>query len=263
LAAVLKTLVASPARDACLGIPSVGLSSLYTEAASRIIEKAGGEILLNSPVETLVFEGGSLQEVRLVNGQKISADSVISALPPAILSKILPPSIKRQDSAFAGLDRFTSSPIISVNLWLDRPVTEDLFVGMIGTRFQWLFNKPAILAKAGIEARYVALILSAAHAWIDQPNETLVEMAMEDLRACFPKAKEAHLKRAQVVREREATVSLGCGMERYRPGPVTRFSNFFLAGDWTATDLPATIESAVLSGKKAAHALLQGAQIPR
>ena len=82
-------------------------------------------------------------------------------------------------------------------------------------------------------------------------------MALEDLKACLPGAKKAHLIRSQVVREREATISLSVGMNRYRPGPSTGVPNLFLAGDWTATGLPATIESAVLSGRLCAEAVLK------
>ena len=257
LVTVLRTLALTGSRDACLGIPSVGLSSLYAQAAKAVIEKAGGKVLLNSPVAQLSFDGDFLREVRLVNGEVLAPDGVVSAVPPSVLARILPASAKEQDPALSELGRWTTSPILSVNLWLDRPVTEELFVGMIGTRFQWFFNKPAILAQAGISANYIALILSAAHEAIDQPNEALVAMALADLKACFPAAQEVQLIRSQVVREREATVSLECGSQRYRPGPATRFFNFFLAGDWTKTGLPATIESAVVSGERAAENLLK------
>ncbi|MDO8730052.1 MAG: FAD-dependent oxidoreductase, partial [Candidatus Omnitrophota bacterium] len=120
----------------------------------------------------------------------------------------------------------------------------------------WLFNKQAILKLAGLNAGYVSLIISAAAGFLDRPNEELVQMAVEDLQACFPGAGRLTPTRSQVVRERDATVSLTPETEKLRPGPKTPLANLFLAGDWTATGLPATIESAVLSGERAAQLLL-------
>lgn len=257
LVQVLRVFLRAPWHESRLGIAGVGLSDLYAEAARKAIEDKGGEVRLNSPVAELLMEDSRVCGVRLANGTSLEADRVVSALPPPSLARILSTSVVTKDPFFLSLNRFTSSPILSVNLWLDRPVTEALFVGMIGTRFQWLFNKPAILGRAGIKVQYLSLILSAAHDFIDRSNEELATIALEDLRALFPQAKEARGTRYQVVREREATVSLTVGLNRCRPGPCAPFSNLVLAGDWTATGLPATIESAVLSGKRAAQAVLQ------
>ncbi len=169
----------------------------------------------------------------------------------------LPPAAAPAGEPFRELARFQTAPIISINLWLDRPVTDRLFVGMVGTRVHWLFNKPEILRRAGLRTNYIALIISAAHDQIGASNESLVGTALEELKSCFPSAREAVLVRSQVVRERDATVSLTPGIERYRPGPRTPIANFFLAGDWTDTGLPATIESAVLSGERSAELLLK------
>lgn len=259
LVSVLRVLLTGSWRDSRLGMAAVGLSDLYTTAARRIVEEKGGHVRVNSPVAALEMQDSRVTGVRLASGTVLTADAVVSSLPPAALSRILPESAIAGDPALSNLKRFTSSPILSVNLWLDQPVTDALFVGLIGTRFHWLFNKAEILRRAGIEANYVTLILSAAHRFLDQSNEALVATAMEDLRSCFPRVKQAELIRSQVVREREATVSLTADVEPLRPwpGPTENFSNLFLAGDWTATGLPATIESAVASGRTCAQAFLQ------
>ena len=254
---VLRTLLSAPWKESRLGMACVGLSDLYTTAAQRIIEEQGGQVRVNCPVATLEVKDFRVGGVRLADGDVLAADAVISALPPSALSQILPATLALHDPALRSLNRFTSSPIISINLWFDEPLTRELFVGFIGTRVQWLFNKEAVLSQAGIEANYVTLILSAAHSFINLPKQVLIDMALEDLQGCFPKAKKAKLIRSQVVREREGTISLTVGLERYRPGPSTSLSNFFLAGDWTGTGLPATIESAVLSGRLCAEAFLK------
>lgn len=253
---VLRTLMMEPWPNARLGMAAVGLSDLYAAASRRIIEEKGGAVWVNSPAAQLEIEAGRVKGVRLANGSTLAADAVVSALPPRALSRIVPEPVKQRDPALRNLGCFASSPIISVNLWLDRPVVRDPFIGLIGARFQWLFNKPAIL-RAGEKANYLSLILSAAGRFIDEPNEVLVKIAWEDLTGCLPQAQQARVLRSQVVREREATVSLTVGAEQCRPGPRAGIENLFLAGDWTATGLPATIESAVASGEAAARAAVR------
>ena len=257
LLSVLRTLMGEPWESARLGMPSVGLSELYTQAASKIIEESGGQILLNQTVTEIEVRDWMVSGLRLADGSTLESDVVVSALPPAALHKIFPANSVGGGGALGALARYHSSPIVSVNHWLDQAITQDLFVGMVGTRFQWLFNKPALLASTGAQANYLAMILSAAHDYIDQPNEQLVQMALEDLKACFPKAQEAKLIRSQVVRERDATVSLTPECEKIRPGVVSKLENFLVAGDWVATGLPATIESAVLSGAMCAREALK------
>jgi len=257
LVAVLRTMLGRPSKEACLGVSSVGLTDLYAAAAQKILLEKGGQVMLNCAAAGLELRGDRVTGVRLVNGTILPADWVISAVGPQALVRILPPAVRLGDPTLQALDRFQTSPILSVNLWLDRPVTEALFVGLIGTRMQWLFNKPAILRQAGIKANYLALIVSAAHDLLGESNERLVEMAMQDLRACFPTAAAATVIRSQVVRERDATVSLTVGTNSWRPSQRTRTPNLLLAGDWTATGLPATIESAVLSGRLCAEELLK------
>ena len=258
LVTVLRTMLRRPSKEACLGVSSVGLTDLYAASAQKILLDKGGQVMVNSSAAGLELRGDRVTGVRLVNGTILPADWVISAVGPQALVRILPAIVRAGDPALQALDRFQTSPILSVNLWLDRPVTEALFVGLIGTRMQWLFNKPAILRQAGITANYLSLIVSAAHDLLDQPNERLVEIALADLRACFPAAAAATVIRSQVVRERDATVSLTVGTNSWRPAQRIRTPNLLLAGDWTATGLPATIESAVLSGRLCAEELLKG-----
>ncbi len=253
LVSVLKTLLFAPWSHARLGLPAVGLSQLYADAAQRILQEQRGTVLLNSPVDRFEVEESRVSAVVLANGERLRAHAFVSAVPPQVLCRLLPASLIEGTAAFRSLKEFRTSPIVSMNLWLDQVITEDGFVGFTGTRIvQWLFRKPT----------HVSIILSAAHGLIDRPNPELVEAALADLKDCFPGAREAKLLRSQVVREREATVSLTVGTQRLRPGPRTCLSNLFLAGDWTATGLPATIESAVASGHTAANTVLKWLQSP-
>ena len=249
LKAVLRVLLARPAGRSRLGVARAGLSDLYAVPARRVVEQKGGRVLLNKTVQRIFVKDGKAVGVELVGGDLLEADAVIAAVPPSALKKLMP-----------GWDRlplFEDSPILSVNLWLDRTdwAPAEPFVALIGTRFQWLFNKPVILGSA--QARYLSLIVSAAADLEPLKNEPLVAAALEDLRACFPAAAGVKVLRSQVVREREATVSLTPETEPARPGFLTDLPNLFLAGDWTSTGLPATIESAVVSGETAARELLK------
>ena len=253
---VLQTMMNEPWPNARLGMSSVGLTDLYGDQARKIVEEKGGEVRLNCPAAGLELDGTQVRAVRLADGSRLEADAVISTLPPSALLKILPAETPGCAEWAGSLRRFGSSPILSVNLWLERPLTEEFFVALVGCRFQWFFNKKAILKLAGVEAGYVSLIISAAADFLDRSKEELVRIAVEDLESCFPAAGPLRPTRSQVVWEREATVSLTPETEALRPGTKTPLSNLFLAGDWTATGLPATIESAVMSGERAASEIL-------
>jgi zeta-carotene desaturase len=144
-----------------------------------------------------------------------------------------------------------TSPIVSINLWFDRPLMDREFVGMIGTRSHWLFNRDLIL-KPGKESNHLAVVISAAREFTSWSKERLVEMAVGEINEMLPSSREAVLSRSIVVKEREATISHTVESDLLRPGARTSLDNLLLAGDWTDTGLPATIESAVISGHRAA-----------
>ena len=201
-------------------------------------------------VQRLIVEHSVVSSVELKNGSRIEADFFISAVTPEALLAILPDQFRTY--GFAGIERLGSSPIVSVNLWFDQPVFEREFVGMLGTRSQWLFNKDLILS-SGKRSNQVAVIISAARDFVDWNKDELVQMAIEDLNKLLPSSRSATLRHSVIVKEREATISHSIESDDLRPGPRTSIPNLILAGDWTNTGLPATIESAVMSGNVAAE----------
>jgi zeta-carotene desaturase len=146
----------------------------------------------------------------------------------------------------------SSSPIVTVNLWFDRPVTGDAFVGLPGRAMQWVFDKRALFDD---ESSHLSLVSSGASALVGRDNRELIDLALDELREALPAAREAILRRAVVVREKRATFSVAPGQPA-RPPTETAVPGLFLAGDWVDTGLPATIESAVVSGHRAAKAAL-------
>jgi squalene-associated FAD-dependent desaturase len=233
-----------------IGISRVALSDLYTVGARTFIEAHGGNVRTGAQVNRLIEQNGRVASVEMKDGEALEADFFISAVTHDALLQMLPAGLRSGE--FAGLEHLTSSPIVSINLWFDRPVTDREFVGLIGTRIQWLFNKDAILSN-GKGSNHIAIIISAAREFVDWTRDALVEMAVEELNQLIPESRSAKLVHSAVVKERDATLAHTVESDSLRPGPKTSISNLILAGDWTATGLPATIESAVLSGHTAAR----------
>jgi squalene-associated FAD-dependent desaturase len=250
---VLKEAFSGNRANANIGISRVGLSDLYTIAAKDFILSRGGSVETNAQVKNFVIENGRARAVLLKDGRLIDADYFISAVTPQALIKLLPDKIGAGE--FAELSRLESSPIISINLWFDRSIIDREFVGLLGTKTQWLFNKAKISADAS-GSNHLAIIISAARNFVERRKDALVELAVSELGELIPEARWARLLHSVVVKEREATLSHTVESDSLRPGPRTSITNLILAGDWTQTGLPATIESAVMSGNIAADCVV-------
>jgi squalene-associated FAD-dependent desaturase len=243
-------------RDSQMVISRTGLSDLYTTDAQKFIEARGGEVRLNASVERIDFENGCAVGLTLRNGESIAANQIISAVPYFMLRNMLAPEILAHD-AFRGITQFTSAPIVSINLWYATPVTDLEFVGLLDSRIEWVFNKNAVIGIPQNSRQHLALVISGAHEAAKLPKEKLVELAVSEMNRFFPQARQQQPVHSFVVREHDATISHTPGTARLRPTQRTPFHNFFLAGDWTATGLPATIESAVWSGQECARIILK------
>ncbi|MCW5893034.1 MAG: hydroxysqualene dehydroxylase HpnE [bacterium] len=238
--------------DSQFVLPRVGLSDLYTDDARRHIEAHGGRVESGAPAAALETDGTRLSAVVLRDGRRLAADACISTVTPRALGPLLPPAL-RAAPALDGLDAFETSPIVSAHCWLDRPVLDGDFVGLLGTTTQWAFNRTRLTGETAGGGQCVSAVISAGREVVGWETSRVAERVLADLRAVLPAARAAALRHAVVVKEKHATTSLTPATERRRPGPVTPLGGFFLAGDWTATGLPATIESAVESGERAAE----------
>src|SRR5487761_178332 len=168
--------------------------------------------------------------------------------------RLLPKEVLTGSSFFAGLAVMRPAPIISLNLWFDRDITGLEFAGLRGTAIQWLFNKGKIL---GTGEHYVSLVISGAHEHLQREKEELLSLALGELRELVPAAREARLLHSLIIKERFATFSPSIEAVGFRPPAVTPIRGLLLAGDWTSTGLPATIEGAVKSGYTAAAEILR------
>jgi hydroxysqualene dehydroxylase len=268
---VLRLALFRSPQDSRLGIARVGLSECYTEAAADFISARGGRVELSRNVTRLLVREGVCEGVELGTGERILSPVVVSAVPWFAFPRLLPDELLRSQRFFSAILRLQSAPIISINLWFDRPVTELEFAGLRGTTVQWMFNKGQILqeprasepkaratnpaAATAPPGSYLSLVLSGAHRHIERSREDLVEEALREVRALLPEARGAELLRALVLKERQATFSPRPETESARPACVTPLRGLYLAGDWTATGLPSTIEGAVQSGYTAAQAV--------
>jgi squalene-associated FAD-dependent desaturase len=247
---VLSDLFAPDRRASALVLPLTPLDQMYAEPARAFIESHGGEVRMNA-LARVTTDGTCVTGVQL-REERIRARTVISTVPWHLLRTLfedVPPPL----ADIAGnAARMHSKPLVTVNLWYDRVVMEDPFVGLHGRAMQWIFDKRRAF---GETASHLSLVSSAASALVALDSEQLIALAAREVAGSLPGARAATLVRATVVREKHATFSLSPG-EPPRPATATPLKGFYLAGDWTDTGLPGTIESAVVSGQRAARAVL-------
>jgi squalene-associated FAD-dependent desaturase len=249
-ARVLAQMFGGETTDAAIGIPVRPLDDMYANPARAFIERRGGRVRTNA-VARIVCDGGRVAQVT-VQGEQLPADTVIAAVPWFALPELFvspPPSLTPLVRAASDT---AASPIVTVNLWLDRQVLESPFVGLPGRTMQWVFDKREAF---GNDASHLSLVSSGALDVFGRTNDELIELAFDEILEALPEARQARLTRATVVREKRATFSLAPGQPP-RPATRTGVRGLILAGDWIDTGLPATIEGAVLSGRWAAEAVL-------
>lgn len=276
----------SPAPSASsVGVPSVPLDELYAEPAARFIEARGGSVLRRVRARLELDSGGRQHRVFAAD-DVLTPRVVISAVPWHAFGRLWPADVPSALVPIASAAAAVQPcPIVTVNLWFNRSVMSERQIGLVGTQFHWAFRKPqtsgvffdekdtrrlfhkpqesagsSTLVRSGPEKDTRRLFLttvvaSGAEGLLRQANDDLAALAERELRACLPGAAGAVCLRALVVREARATFSLAPGAPA-RPGTETPVRGFFLAGDWTDTGLPGTIEGAVLSGHRAADAAM-------
>jgi squalene-associated FAD-dependent desaturase len=247
-----------------MGVPAVPLSNLY-DGCKAEIERRGGEVVLRSPVRGLKLESGQLAGVRFDENREESADAYIFAIPHTTLGELLPESLKQSDPSLTHLDKIKTSPITGVHFWFDRPVMEEPFVTLLDTTTQWIFNKTALYGgsvgdwngatNSAQGTQYLQLVISASYDLLQKSREEILELCLAEVRHALPKTRDAQLLKATVIKEAAATFSPEPGVDRFRPRQATTIPGLFLAGDWTQTGWPATMEGAVRSGYLAAEAL--------
>jgi squalene-associated FAD-dependent desaturase len=244
-----------------MGVPSVPLAELYGGCRAAI-ERQGGEVRTRTPVRGLRLADGSVAGVRLDDGAELSADAYVLAVPHEAIGQLLPGALRERESLFANLANLAVSPITGVHLVFDRPVMREPFVALLDRTVQWVFNKSRLSSPADSNPageQYVQCVISASYDLVPKSRAEIVALCRAELAEALPATREAELRRATVIKETAATFSPAPGADRWRPGAKTPIPNLFLAGDWTATGWPGTMEGAVRSGYRAAEAILASA----
>ena len=239
-----------------MGIPSIPLSELYS-AAIGYIESRGGKVSLRAGVESIAPSGGGW--LVTAAGQTIASDAVILALSFEAMAGLLPtlPDAPGKAGLAGKLAQFEHSPITGIHLWFDREITELDHAVLLDTTIQWMFNKSRLQpAHRGAEGSYLELVVSASRSLVPMQRQAIIDLALRELALFFPAAAQAKLLKAAVIKEVRATYSIRPGLDPFRPGPGSPWPGVFLAGDWTATGWPATMEGAVRSGYRAAAAFI-------
>jgi len=251
---VLRLALFSSPADSRLGIARVGLSECYTAPATAYIESHGGRVQTGRGVRQLLISDGACRGVELAGGEILEGAPVISAIPWHQFAALLPHDLLGSEPFFASALGLRPAPIISINLWFDAPIIGLEFAALRGTTIQWIFDKSRIL---GASDHCYSLVLSGAHEHVSRSKEELLGIALRELGEIAPATGKAKLVHSLVIKERFATFSPSPEADLLRPTARTPVRGLFLAGDWTATGLPATIEGAVQSGYTAAGAILQ------
>jgi squalene-associated FAD-dependent desaturase len=239
------------------GFAAVGLGELYTEQARRVIEDAGGQVLMNTPVRALAGEG-RIDGVLLGDGTRLDAEVVVSAVPPQALAPLLAPDL-RAVCGLDGLDWFEPSPYICCYLWFDRPLGAERFTSHLWSpeRLNYDFYDLCQIRR-GWQGRptIIASNIIYSHRADGMDDADIVRATVLELAEFAPEAAKARLLHARVHRVPMAIPCPLVGFEGRRPPQKSSLPGLVLAGDWTRTRMPCTMEGAVKSGSLAAEAVL-------
>jgi squalene-associated FAD-dependent desaturase len=240
-----------------IGLPSVPLSELYASAIDYVRAR-GGEVLLRTAATSICPRADSVKISSSAGEQ--SFDCVVLAVPFQTAASLLPQD-RQAEVLKTKLEHFEPSPITGIHLWFDREITPLPHAVLLDRTIQWMFQKSKF-QKDGLRdgpGSYVELVVSSSKTLVQKSREEILELAQRELAEFFPRVKEAKVLKAAVIKEIYATFAILPGLDQYRPGARTAWPRLFLAGDWTATEWPATMEGAVRSGYLAAEALTESA----
>jgi squalene-associated FAD-dependent desaturase len=240
-------------------IPLAPLGEIYGTRLERWLAVEGVEVRLSTGVKSVeIDDEGHLKGLRLRSGEAIDADFVVLAAPFDRVAGFLSEAILERIPSLKSLESIEASPITGVHLWFDRRVCPHEHVVTVGRLVQWVFDHSAIQGRStpGGQGQYLQVVISASYDLLALDKNQILQAVLADLTAIWPEAKDAKLLRSWVVTEHGATFAVRPGIDNLRPGQRTPIEGLFLAGDWTKTGWPATMEGAVRSGYLAAEGVL-------
>jgi squalene-associated FAD-dependent desaturase len=242
------------------GVPTQPLSEFYAPVA-RLAEEQGTALHLRTSVDRIAQMGDGSWQAVASDGSVYAARSLVLALPfeqTAKLLATLPEDAVQRQRILPKMEHFKHAPITTVHLWFDRSVTELEQAALLDTRIEWMFNKTRIRRDepgATSKGEYLELVLAASFAELQMTREEILAGAIDELVRFFPRVRDAVILKSGVLKEARATFSVLPGLDRFRPAADEAGGGLFLAGDWTRTGWPATMEGAARSGRLAAEAV--------
>jgi len=246
-----------------VGIPCVPLGELY-DGCKEAIARRGGEVLLRAGVRGFQVKGNQVIGVEREDGSVETADYYLAAVPQDLLPELLPADVVEREAVFLNLRNLRTSPITGVHLWFDKKIMNEPFLTLLDSTTQWVFNKTQLNdSGADAQGQYLQLVISASYSLVPRSRQEIIDLCLKELHDVLPAIREAKLVKGTVVKETSATFSPAPGSDRWRPAQKSPLTGLFLAGDWTSTGWPSTMEGAVRSGYLAAEAILSDAGEPR
>lgn len=263
-AKVIRELFMNSAQAGSMGMSTVPLSELYAGAA-EFLTRHGSAVLLNANVDAVQWDASAQKWTLVTPAGTVTSDFLVLALPFEAMAKLLPhmPAAAGAEALARQLERHEHWPICSVHLWFDREITALDHAVLLDREIHWMYNKSRLQPWRNLKGSYVELVISASRTFAALTREQAIAQAVSELAEFFPEVALARLEKAALVKEVRATFGVPPGIDAARPTSVSPWPNCFLAGDWTATGWPSTMESAARSGHLAAEALCQSAGAPR
>lgn len=246
---VLKEVFLTGANGSKIVLPKVGLSELFCSPIKEALEKEKQEIIFNETVQKIITNKNKITSVITNKNQYSNFDYCVFAIPPHALSKIefIDEAQNSNNPSFKLLaNNFQYSSILNIHLWLRENVFKERFYGLLNSEIHWLFN----------HGSHISLTKSYADKMIKLDNQSLIEEIYSELRIYFPIFNKENVIDVKIIKEKRATFIPDVASNSLRKNIKSNFENLFFAGDWTDTDLPATIEGAILSGVKTAQNIL-------
>lgn len=242
-------------------VPTQPLSEFYA-AFARLAETQGAAMHLRASVERIAQGADGAWEATTTDGTVYNAPNLVLAIPFDACAKLLgtlPEGSSQRERILPHLAHFKWAPYTTVHVWLDRSISELDQAGLLDSRVDWIFNKTRIRGSDPVAGEYIELSIAASFDELKQGREPILKAAMEELVRFFPRAKDAKVLRSGVLKEAKATFSVLPGMDAHRPAAGDAGGGLYLAGDWTRTGWPSTMESAARGGRLAAEAVAAGA----
>ncbi|HEY2760911.1 MAG TPA: hydroxysqualene dehydroxylase HpnE [Pirellulales bacterium] len=242
-------------------IPCAPLGEFYGLRLQTWLNAHKIQLRLQTSVKQIIGDANGIRELELEGGERFPCDAVIVAVPWRRVGEMISTPLRAALPELNGIEQLESAPITAVHLWFDKPITSLPHAVLPGRTSQWMFNRGVqpLDGTGSIEnanGYYLQIVISASREFERRPREQIVNDVVAELKSIWPDAAAAKLLSARMITEQHAVFSVRPGSDQHRPPQRTAIRNLFLAGDWTATGWPATMEGAVRSGYLAAEGVL-------